>query len=227
MEKATFKNGLIGKIHVAKNQLALHEDSYRAILLRLTGKDSCGRMDVKELEQVLDEFKRLGFKPKGGKRAGERRRNADTAQASKIRALWLDLYHLGEVYDPSEESIDAFVKKTCGVRTMQWMDSTRADMVIRALRGWLGRTGFKAPTGADAQGIIVLRWNSGMNDAEHDLQGIAWKVMMICRQMELLGIEETDDNAPHRIAAMYLDEIIEGYGRAIRGMKAARGQGDV
>lgn len=221
------RNGLIGKIHVAKKQLALTDESYRDILRRLTGLESLKAMNVYALEKVLEEFKRLGFKPKGGKRAGERRRHADTLQASKIRALWLDLFHLGEVYDPAEEAIDAFVKKICGVRTMQWMDTTRADQVIRALRGWLGRTGFKVPTGADTQGIIVLRWNSGLNDAAHDLQGVAWKVMMICRQMELLSIEETDDNAPHRIAATYLDEVIEGYGRAIRGMKAARGQRDV
>lgn len=216
------RNGIIGKIHVAKKQLALTEDSYRDVLRRVTGLESLKAMNIYALEKVLAEFERLGFKPKGGKRAGTRKL-ADSAQAAMIRALWLDLYHLGEINDPSEETLGAFVKRTCGIPALQWVDSYKADTVIKALRGWLGRIGFKLPTSGEAQAIILLRWNCGLNDAEHNLQGVAWKVLMLCHQMELLGIEETEENAPHRMAAEYLDDAIEGYGRAVRTMKKARG----
>ena len=39
---------LIGMIHVAKIQLGLDDDTYRALLIDLTGKDSCSRMTPKE-----------------------------------------------------------------------------------------------------------------------------------------------------------------------------------
>ena len=52
---------LIGMIHVAKNQLGLDDDTYRALLLDLTGKDSCATMTVKEQWRVIEELKRKGF----------------------------------------------------------------------------------------------------------------------------------------------------------------------
>lgn len=223
MENAASRNGLIGKIHVAKKQLALTEDSYRAILCRITGVESLKAMSISGLEKVLNEFKRLGFKPKGGKRAGQRR-HAESSQASKIRALWLDLFHIGEVSDPSEEAIDQFVKRTCAARTMQWMNTAQGDVVIRALRGWLVRRGFTPPRDAFVKELSFYRHRAGLNDNSHDLRGIAWKVSLIVHQMALLGIDENQETAPQVIAAEYLDEVIEGYGRAIRGMKVARGQ---
>lgn len=214
------KNALIGKIHVAKKQLALTDDSYRDVLYRITGKDSCAKMTVPHLEAVLDEFKRLGFKPTGGKRAGARKK-ADTAQAAMIRALWLDLYHFGAVYDPSEEALSAFVKRTCGVPALQWINTYKADDVIKALRGWLERIGFTAPTQSMAKSVAHARYVAGTYDVSHDLYGIAWKVFVLRRQMEMLDIPHTTETAPHMIDAENLDAAIEAYGRTIRASKAA------
>ena len=217
------KNALIGKIHVAKNQLALADDSYRAVLTRITGKDSSAKMTIPQLEAVLEEFKRLGFKPTGGKRAGTRKK-ADTAQAAMIRALWLDLYHFGAVKDPSEEALAAFAKRSCGVPALQWVDSYAADAVIKALRGWLERIGFTAPTQSMAKTVAHERYNEGMRDAAHDLYGIAWKIFVVRRQMEMLDIPHNRDTAPHLIDAENLDAAIEKYGRDIRAQKAAAQQ---
>ncbi|MDO4434724.1 MAG: regulatory protein GemA [Alysiella sp.] len=57
------RQGLIAKIHVAQTQLALDEDSYRAILQRITGQKSCKNCDLAQLQRVMDEMQRLGFKP--------------------------------------------------------------------------------------------------------------------------------------------------------------------
>lgn len=218
---ASFKNMLIGKIHVARKQMALHEDSYRAILKRVTGKDSCGRMDVAELDKVLAEFKRLGFKPKGGKRAGTRKQ-ADSAQAAMIRALWLDLYHLGAIKDPSEEALGAFVKRSCGIPALQWVDTYKADTVIKALRGWLQRVGFEPPHADIVEHTALYRAQKDVDNGELSAAAIAWKLTLIQRQMAVLGIQITQDNAPVYMAADLLDPAIEAYGRSIRTMKAGQ-----
>lgn len=218
------RNAMIGKIHVAKKQLAMTDDSYRAMLKRLTGKDSSKALSLAQLHDVLTEFERFGFKGTGGKRSGSRPK-ADTAQASMIRALWLDLYHLGEAQDPSEEAIARFAGRTCkGLRALQWMNTTQADAIIRALRGWLQRIGFTAPLGYQVDGLAILRRKSMIDDFGHPLQGIAWKVAIIHYQMKMLSIEITDDNTPVLIEAENLDAAIEAYGRSVRAMKAARAQ---
>ncbi|MDO4434577.1 MAG: regulatory protein GemA [Alysiella sp.] len=57
------RQGLIAKIHVAQTQLALDDDSYRAILQRITGQNSCKNCDLLQLQRVMAEMQRLGFKP--------------------------------------------------------------------------------------------------------------------------------------------------------------------
>lgn len=34
----------VGAIHIAKNQLGMDDETYRAVLMRVTGKDSCTKM---------------------------------------------------------------------------------------------------------------------------------------------------------------------------------------
>jgi len=53
------RNGLIAKIKIAQKELAIAEEAYRAMLLRITGKNSCAVMDIGELERVADEMSRL------------------------------------------------------------------------------------------------------------------------------------------------------------------------
>lgn len=132
------RNGLIGKIHVARAQLAMEEDSYRALLRRVTKRESCKDMTMDELESVLREFTRIGFKPVNSKRIGQRKQ-ATHPQATKIRKLWLILRDIGELNDPSEDALAAFVENVSGARALQWLTPHDADAVIKALRGWIKR----------------------------------------------------------------------------------------
>ena len=53
---------LIAKIHIAKKQLGLDDDTYRQALATATsGKTSCANMNENELQAVLDAFKSKGF----------------------------------------------------------------------------------------------------------------------------------------------------------------------
>lgn len=57
------RKGLIAKIHVAKQQLAMNDDVYRQFLIEITGQSSCKQMDLFQLQRVVAKMERLGFKP--------------------------------------------------------------------------------------------------------------------------------------------------------------------
>ena len=53
----------IAAIHVAKKQLGLDEDTYRAKLRLIVGKDSTKAMSEAERQKVLEALRKDGFKP--------------------------------------------------------------------------------------------------------------------------------------------------------------------
>lgn len=86
------RNRQLGRIHQAKKQLQLDDDTYRALLQRVTGKASSADMTTEERNQVLREFARLGFKDadqQARKRvyAGRPRNVADVPMLKKVEAL--------------------------------------------------------------------------------------------------------------------------------------------
>ena len=148
-------------IHIAKKQLALADDSYRDLLERLTGKRSSGDLDAAQRRAVLEEFKRLGFQRQAPKQAatpgapakkpriGTRRLAAD-ARARKVRALWLTLWHLAAVRDPSEDALAAFVKRVARVDDLAWLSPQQFHAVTEALKDWCEREGFAVHQMPDA-----------------------------------------------------------------------------
>jgi len=63
MSNGNYRNALIRKIHVARRDLGLDDDSptYRAFLERTTGKDSLRAMSVSELAKVVEAFCAKGW----------------------------------------------------------------------------------------------------------------------------------------------------------------------
>lgn len=146
----------LGKIHIAKKQLGLDEDTYRGLIHHVTGKRSAGDLDSTERRAVLDEMARRGFKPQprdhGRGRRNRPRAAAQHPQAAKARALWLSLYHLGEVRDPAEAAMDSFIARQCGISTAAWMkDPNDARTVIEALKSWCERAGVDFAAWADTR----------------------------------------------------------------------------
>lgn len=139
------RNRDIKAIKTGMRALALTEDSYRDLLEKLTGKRSAADLDARERGIVLEEFRRLGFgktksRPKP-KRAGTRA-PADSPIARKARALWLSLWQLGAVRDPSENALASFVKRIAKVDALDWLDGRKARAVIEALNDWCEREGY-------------------------------------------------------------------------------------
>ncbi|MDR2187024.1 MAG: regulatory protein GemA [Azonexus sp.] len=142
-----YRDKLIQLIHVGKRDLALDEDAYRALLMSAGKHDSTAKMDLWQLNSVLDRMKQCGFKVRhsarggkgGGKKAPPSRPLDQAAQSKMIRGLWLELHEAKAVRNPSEAALAAYVKRQTGVEALQWLSSEQASRVIEALKKWRAR----------------------------------------------------------------------------------------
>lgn len=132
---------LIKLIHVARRDLAMAEDSYRAVIVGASkGRTSSSKdLRVNELEAALDHMKRCGFSVKPAKKAQQSRPLANDQQSRKIRALWLSLHQAGKVRDPAESALASFVKRMTGVEALQWLTGAQASRIIENLKHWKDR----------------------------------------------------------------------------------------
>ena len=80
---------MIAKVHIAKAELGMADDAYRALLVRVGGADSCAKLDDSALDKVLAEMRGKGFAAKSAGNRPPRRASAD-AMMRKIEALILD-----------------------------------------------------------------------------------------------------------------------------------------
>lgn len=84
------RNADLAKIHLAKKQLALSDEDYRAMLWTVARVKSSAELDAHGRKRVLEHLKSRGFKPRRprpGLDAPARRRGA---QLGKIRAYLAD-----------------------------------------------------------------------------------------------------------------------------------------
>lgn len=129
---------LIQLIHIAKSQLHLDDETYRASLSRITGKNSTKNMTLAELRHVFEDLKTKGFKTAPAKGTNIKKETSMAAddQSKLIRHLWLSLHGLGEVKNPSEQALAKYVERQTGVSALQWLTMSQASMVIESLKKW-------------------------------------------------------------------------------------------
>lgn len=124
-------------IHVAKRQLGLDEETYRTVLRTVGGAESTSHMDMAHLIKVLDHLKRAGFRVKPTGQQSGRTIYIDKEQARKVRALWLFLYTLGVVKDPSERALTVYVKRVTGRDHLRFVGDYMP--LIESLKSWAMR----------------------------------------------------------------------------------------
>lgn len=93
-------------INIAKGELALDEDTYRALLVRLTGVASLRAMAERHRLDVLDEMKRLGFKIR--QKTGRPLPAATRPYIRMIHALWKSCHRAGAIENGSRQALRAF-----------------------------------------------------------------------------------------------------------------------
>ena len=123
-------------IHVAKKQLNLDDDTYRAICLRVTGKHSSAAMSEGERLRLIDEFRRQGFKTtsKGG------RKRLEGKFAGKLQALWIAGWNLGVFHNRADEALIKFVQGQTGLDDVRFVHhASDARSAIEGLKKWIER----------------------------------------------------------------------------------------
>ena len=144
-KQKAYRNKLITLVHVAKRDMALDEEAYRAILIAQGGDDSLRAMTIENINKVLTYMKAQGFRLR---KAKTDRKQAVSPEASKVRALWLFMHELGVVRDPSEAALTAYVQRIAKVDDVQWMRGSRISdgkwkdrdyLVIESLKKWAMR----------------------------------------------------------------------------------------
>lgn len=133
------RRAMIAKVHIAKSQLGLTDDDYRAVLFRVSGHSSASQMSNAQLQDVIADFERRGFtaRAKGGKP-----RPADHPMARKARAMWISLHHLGVVANPSEHALEAFATRQLGCDRLQWANQGQGFKLVEALKAMAERAGW-------------------------------------------------------------------------------------
>lgn len=121
------RRSLIAKIKIAQKELKLDNETYRAVLLRVTGKLSCTDMGVAELEAVLTDMQAHGFKPKPKAGIRPKRRKSADGMLRKVEALILD-------NGWSWNYAHCTAKRMFGVDRVQWLSDENLWKLVAALQ---------------------------------------------------------------------------------------------
>lgn len=127
------RRDMLAKIHIARKGLAMTEDAYRDMLVRVTGAASAAGLSIVQLDAVLAELKRLGWTPPVPKA------RAHGPQARLIYALWKQLGEDGILSDRSQDALRAFCKRQCGVDAPEFLRASQANQVAEGLKAWRRR----------------------------------------------------------------------------------------
>ena len=123
-------------VHVAKRQLGLDESTYRALLQRVTGKSSAKDLNATQLQAVIAEFKRHGFRIQSTGIYPTDKNN----QRNKIRMLWQQMHKEGIVQDPSNKALDNYCQRITGSAFLEWVHNPKQlNRITETLKQWQRR----------------------------------------------------------------------------------------
>lgn len=146
------RSRLMAQIHIARKQLAMDDETYRAALLNAAGKDSCAEMSVPELRKTVEHFRKLGFKnqvnAKGRAKspASKHKKPSIKTQQDKLRALWIDAAKDGLLKDGSETALCRWAGRMTKkyndgvpVESIEWLNVDPLQGLIEDLKKWIKR----------------------------------------------------------------------------------------
>ena len=133
------RKSLIAKIHIAKAQLGLDDETYRALVLRVTGKTSSKDATTAKLVDLVNEMKAKGFQDSAGFR------KSDKPDVRKIHALWGELKRLGALDSPTKSALRAFCARMAATGAAstdpEFLTVPQCRKVIEGLKAWIDRVG--------------------------------------------------------------------------------------
>ena len=130
-EKQGLTRKQIALIHVAKKQLGLNEDDYRAAVQTYGGAGSSKDLSRFGFKNLMKHLEKCGFKSTG---ESSRPGMATPAQLRKITAAWFSLE--GRYFDKGAgwPALRGFLKKRFGVDHTRFLTFKKAHQVIEAIK---------------------------------------------------------------------------------------------
>ncbi len=130
---------LIATCQIGRKALGLDDDTWQALMQRITGHTSRTLCSDAQLERVVAELKRLGFKPAPGRGATK-----PLSKSTKIRAIWAVWTELRPHLDQADDTtLRAFVRRQTktaalpeGIAAPEFLDDAQANRVLDGLKGW-------------------------------------------------------------------------------------------
>ena len=122
------KKILMAKIHIAKKDLHLDDDTYRDVLWRVTGKRSCKDMTIAQLQDVAKDMQNSGFKPKTTPKHGKKPTVTKRRQGliDKIEAILADMgLHWNYAHGVGEQMFQ--------IKRLQFLNDQQLYKVTQAL----------------------------------------------------------------------------------------------
>ena len=125
---STAKMALMAKVHIGKKELNLDDDTYRDVLWRVTGKRSCKKMLIGELEAVIKDMESRGFTPKAAPKHGKKPSVVGKREPlmGKIHAMLTDMgLHWNYAHGMGD--------KMFGIKRLQWLNDSQLYKLTQAL----------------------------------------------------------------------------------------------
>ncbi len=209
----------IRAIMAACNRLGLDEDARRDRIEQISGQRSLSGLTDAQLGKLLDGLN-------GGWKAGR----ADRPHLGKIRALWWTLYWLGEIDEPGDAALNAFVKRQTGLASLRFVDHRHANSVIEALKAIATRAGVMWPTDADVRALEGSI--PGVSQASADRIAVLQRLDHLCADrvmvypIELARREIGSRANMHHWSEREMDEAIRFLGQRWRAKQARNAQAE-
>ncbi len=125
-------------IHMAKSDLGMSREDYEFVLVEVTGKTSAAKLNGPEREKLIKHFKTKGFQIKSNSTAQKYKAHLGY-EGLKVLALWRMLHELGAVKNPSEEALQAYIKRITKMDAVRWVNGPQAETLIETLKKWAMR----------------------------------------------------------------------------------------
>lgn len=132
------RNAELAQIHIARAQLGIDEDTYRAILWTVARVKSAKELDWTGRKALLEHFRSKGWKPAPPKTA-KAAKPVSGGQEGMVRALWSELHAADKVRDPSDAALGSWLARNKWPQRVEWLNSWQLERAIEALKKWLER----------------------------------------------------------------------------------------
>ncbi len=151
-------NKKLAVIHIAKAQVGMSEDEYRAML---GGVDVSSAKDLnnKTFSTIMKQFEQLGFKSKSKTRKGSRRPSISNLPRSK-RELMKKLEALILDQGKSWAYVDSIAKKRLGVDKAQWLTADKLRKLVIMMQYQSNREK-KKQSKAQQSGYVPMTMHKG------------------------------------------------------------------